>query len=81
MATFLEPPPLASVAAVIGLTALSLAIGLSGGSRAADSDQGGSIGTAPNEIPSPVSSVEDDAPPTPEDATGGSDKGLSGGHE
>ena len=39
MATFLEPPPLASVAAVIGFAAMSLAIGMSGRSRASDPDQ------------------------------------------
>jgi hypothetical protein len=39
MATFLEPPPLASVAAVIGLAALSFAIGLSGGSSGDDAGQ------------------------------------------
>jgi len=42
MATFLEPPPLASVAAVIGFAAMSLAIGMSGRSRASDPDQSNS---------------------------------------
>ena len=42
MATFLEPPPLASVAAVIGFAAMSLAIGMSGRSRTSDPDQSSS---------------------------------------
>jgi hypothetical protein len=46
MATFSEPPPLASVAAVIGFGVLSLAIGLSGKPRESNLDQSGSAQTS-----------------------------------
>lgn len=88
MATFLEPPPMASVAAVIGFAALSFAIGLSGGSRETEIDQGGSADIASGENSSPISSLEDDAlpiendaPPTESAATGGSPPRRSGDHE
>ena len=79
MATFLEPPPLASIAAVIGFAALSFAIGLSGGSREIDADHVGSTDVASGENPSPMGS--DDATPTEGGATEGPDAGPSGGHE
>lgn len=41
MASLLEPPPLAAVAAVVGFAALSLALGMTGGRREAVAEESG----------------------------------------
>lgn len=41
MASLLEPPPLAAVAAIVGFTALSLALGMTGGRREAVAEASG----------------------------------------
>ena len=41
MASLLEPPPLAAVAAIVGFTALSLALGMTGGRREAVAEESG----------------------------------------
>jgi hypothetical protein len=64
MASLLEPPPLAAVAAVVGFAALSLALGMTGGRREAVAEERGAPGVVA--IPDPDELSEARTPdPTP----------------